>query len=89
MARRTRTMMPPNCCLCDKGLETGDECELVCFRRTAEQESWRAESDSRLFPDHPPDCEWFCKDHVEVARAFIDLDLKQALEAIRDRGKSY
>lgn len=77
--------MPPNCCLCGKGLDTGHDCELVCFRRTEEQEAWHAEADSRLIADHPPDCEWFCEDHVGVARAFIDLDLKQAIEAIRAR----
>ena len=35
-------MMPPNCCLCNKGLATGDEYELICFHKTPEQEAWYA-----------------------------------------------
>jgi len=78
-------MMPPNCCLCDNGLETGHECELIGFHRTPEQEVWHAEVDLRPLPDHPPDCDWFCEDHVDTARSFIALDRDQALEAIRSR----
>lgn len=76
-------MMPPNCCLCDKGLETGDECELICFQKTPEQEAWHAEAETRLIPDHPPNCAWFCADHVEAARSLVDLDLARALAAIQ------
>ncbi len=75
-------MMPPNCCHCDKGLETRDECELVCFRRTPEQQAWYAEAESRLIPDHPLNCEWFCEDHLEAARSLVELDLDQALARI-------
>lgn len=78
-------MMPPNCCLCDNGLQTGHECELICFHRTPEQEVWHAEANSRPLPEHPPDCDWFCEDHVHTARAFIALDLDQAVEVIRNR----
>ena len=81
-------MMPPNCCLCDKGLETGDECELICFHKTPEQEAWHAEAESRLIPDHPPNCEWFCEDHVETARSLVSLDLDQALAKIRKNSNS-
>lgn len=76
-------MMPPNCCLCNKGLATGADCELVCFHKTPEQESWYAEAESRLIPDHPPNCEWFCEDHLEAARSLVELDLDQALAKIR------
>ncbi|MCH2212550.1 MAG: hypothetical protein MK110_14695 [Fuerstiella sp.] len=76
-------MMPPNCCLCDKGLETGAECKLLCFHKTPEQENWYAEADSRLIPDHPPNCAWFCNDHIDAAEALVDLDLDQALEILR------
>ena len=74
-------MMPPNCCLCDKGLETGDECELICFHKRPEQESRYAEAETRLIPDHPPNREWFCAGHVEAARSRLDLD--RALGALR------
>lgn len=76
-------MMPPNCCLCDRGIDSGDVCELVCFQRTPEQQAWHAEADSRSFSDHPPDCEWFCEDHVRTARSYRKLDCAKAVEAIR------
>ena len=76
-------MMPPNCCLCNKWLATGDVCELVCFHKTPEQESWYAEAESRLIPDHPPNCEWFCEDHLAAARSLVELYLDQALAKIR------
>lgn len=75
-------MMPPNRCLCDKELQTGDECELICFHKTPEQEAWYAEAEARLIPDHPPNCAWFCKDHLEAARPPVPFDLDQALETI-------
>jgi hypothetical protein len=73
-------MMPPNCCLCDKGLKTGDHCELIYFHRTENDEGWyiRASSETH-FSDHPPDCGWFCKLHMETAQSFANLDLKSAL----------
>ena len=78
-------MMPPDCCLCHKGIATGHQCELICFRRTAEQEAWHVAAQSRLVPDHPPDCEWFCEDHVDTARALIALNRDQAIAAVRTR----
>jgi hypothetical protein len=77
--------MPPNCCLCDKGLVTGDECELVCFRKTPDQEVWYTDAESRLLPDHPPNCEWFCEDHFEAAWSLVSLDQDQAVK-MRDSG---
>jgi hypothetical protein len=81
-------MMPPNCCLCDKGLETGDACELVCFLRTAEDEAWHREmSDQPQFTGHPPDCDWFCSDHLPTAYNLkhSSLSLLQTLNRIRQQ----
>ena len=78
-------MMPPNCCLCDKGLVTGYECELVCFHKTPDQEVWYTDAESRLLPDHPPNCEWFCEDHFEAAWSLVSLDQDQAVK-MRDSG---
>ena len=76
-------MVPLNCCFWEKGLDTGDGGELICFRRTPEQSAWYAEAEARLIPGHPPDCAWFCADHIEVVRPLVDLDLGQALATIR------
>ena len=76
-------MMPPNCCLCDKGLATDDECELICFHKTPEQEAWYAEVEARLISGHPPNCEWFCEDHADAARRLIDLNLDRAPAVIQ------
>lgn len=77
-------MMPPNCCLCDKGHETGDACELICFYRTESDQEWHVQAASpRGFTGHPPDCDWFCESHAETARSLMHCDRSSALLHIR------
>lgn len=77
-------MMPPDCCLCEKGRETGDDCELICFERTESDQEWhvRAASDQG-FVGHPPECEWFCHGHVATARSLVQQNLALALAHLR------
>jgi hypothetical protein len=77
-------MMPPKCRLCDRGHETGDDCELICFARTASDQEWHDWAASpAAIPDHPPDCGWFCDSHVETARSLVHCDLTSALDHVR------
>lgn len=80
-------MMPPKCRLCDRGHETGDDCELICFARTASDQEWHDWAASpAAIPDHPPDCGWFCDAHVETARPLVHCDLTSALDHVRTHG---
>ena len=77
-------MMPPNCCLCDNGIETGHQCELVCFSKTERDRQWHAMAASEKdFTGHPPDCDWFCDIHVETAKTLSHNDLPTALHQLR------
>jgi len=90
-------MMPPNCCLCEKGMDTGHPCELIAFKRTAEDENWHramqqeAADASRhlhekappLPTSHPPETDWFCADHTTTARAHQSRTITEALNVIR------
>ena len=79
-------MMPPDCWLCDRGQNTQDDCELICFARTASDQEWHDQAASPFArPDHPPDCGWFCNDHIETARSLVHCDLKSALDHIRTK----
>ena len=77
-------MRPPICCLCDRGFEEGEECEWVSFRQTDSDKQWHADAAAqRIRPDHPPDCDWFCRDHAETARAFAHEDRATAIHSIQ------
>lgn len=78
-------MMPPNCCLCDKGIKTGDQCRLICFSKTESDRQWHAMALSEDgFTGHPPNCDWFCDTHAETARAFSHCELSAALRYLRE-----
>ena len=77
-------MRPPICCLCDRGFEEGEECEWVSFRQTDSDKQWHADAAAqRIRPDHPPDCDWFCRDHADTARAFAHEDRATAIHSIQ------
>ena len=78
-------MMPPNCCLCDNGIKTGHQCELVCFSKTESDRQWHAMAATATgFTGHPPDCDWFCDIHTEAAKSFIHFDLATALRHLKE-----
>ena len=77
--------MPPNCCLCDNGIETGHQCELIYFSKTESDQQWHAMAATEAgFTGHPPDCDWFCAIHTEAAKSFIHVDLATALRHLRE-----
>lgn len=73
-------MMPPNCCLCDKGIETRDKCELICFSKTESDRQWHAMAASGLgIAGHPPDCDWFCDMHASAVKTLHHCERSKAL----------
>lgn len=78
-------MMPPNCCLCSKGIETGDACELIAFKKSVDDQRWHQTSSLLDAPcDHPPETDWFCMDHQDTARAYANSTRTEAMKQIRD-----
>ena len=78
-------MMPPNCCLCDNGIETGHQCELVYFSQTESDQQWHAlAATGKGFTGHPPDCDWFCDIHAGSAKSSSHRDLTSALRHLRE-----
>ena len=80
-------------------METGDPCELIAFKRTAEDEDWHravqkdADNTSLNLRDnapplptsHPPEADWFCADHASTARAHQSHTRSDAMSVIRTR----
>ena len=76
-------MRPANCYLCEKGLDTGDNCELVIFTKSPQDiiESSR-KSNPDIYPvsNHPDNMEWFCLEkHYKLAKQFVHLTYKEAI----------
>lgn len=68
-------MRPPICALCDR--DQRDDWDLnfslVRFR----------DFETLDRPGHPKGVEWFCDDHVELARKYEDLPFAEAMKQIR------
>ena len=71
-------MRPPNCCLCEKGLDTNEECELLTFIQLPTNVIKSAQGSAPL-PDHPEHQEWFCLFHLPLAAQFKHLTRNEAV----------
>lgn len=76
-------MMPPNCCLCERGLDTNDNCELVAFAKRPEDIQWYRAIEASGETGHPPNVDWFCASHVAGAREIAHLTIDEALAQLR------
>ena len=72
-------MRPPICCLCDRGFETGHECELIAFTQVPEDVANAVRRGDEDTPEHPPHLEWFCPEHVQQAAQLVHLTCTQAV----------
>ena len=71
-------MRPPNCCLCEKGLDTNEEGELLTFIQLPTNVIKSAQGSAPL-PDHPEHQEWFCLLHLPLAAQFKHLTRNEAV----------
>ena len=76
-------MRPPICCLCDRGFETGHECELVAFTQVPEDVADSLRRSHEDPPEHPPHLEWFCQEHVHLATQLVHLTCTQAVTQLQ------
>ena len=78
---REGTMRPPNCCLCRRGLDTNDNCELLDFIKLP-SEVVKSVQGSAPVPDHPEHQEWFCLFHLPMAIQFKHLTRNEAVSQL-------
>lgn len=83
-------MRPPICELCDAKFESDALNQpghggLVEFKPSAEDKEVIARMHIKGWTGHPPNMGWFCKNHIEDARAIRHLPLKEALAVLRKK----
>ena len=71
-------MKPPVCSLCDKELED-NEGGLVYFKKTPSDLEWDTKMEQPGMSGHPPYADWFCALHLDKAKEFANLTIKEAL----------
>jgi len=77
-------MRPPNCYLCERGLDTEDECELISFTKIPENVIKSVRGSIYPVPTHPDSTEWFCKEeHFNLAKQFKHLTYEEAVNQLK------
>lgn len=78
-------MKPPICDYCNQRFELSGENAggLVSFKPTAEDKKQLARFKRPGFVGHPPNQEWFCHDHIQLASSLSHLSLAEALKTMR------
>jgi hypothetical protein len=72
-------MRPPLCAVC--GVE--EDCDLVYFRKRKRDEAWQRRMERIKGTGHPPEAEWFCKEHIARARQLKHLTIGRGMVIIR------
>lgn len=81
-------MRPPICEVCDEKflddeLNAPGNGGLVEFKPSAEDKEVIARMQVKGWVGHPPNMGWFCREHIEDARALRHIPLRDALKEIR------
>ena len=77
-------MRPPICGYCNNSnREEFVRCSLVNFALTQEEKAFNQRMTDTRMVGHKKGLEWFCKDHLEIAKKYSHLTLKEAFKAIR------
>ncbi len=75
-------MRPPICKICGKGFGASGEGDQVFFKLSEEDKEFNKRFEQPGFVGHPAGQEWFCGDHLELAKSFAHLSLQEALPKI-------
>jgi len=75
-------MRPPICVICGKRFYPPEGGEIVYFKETESVKEWRKRVKKEGIVAHPPNAEWFCKEHLSLALKYKHLPIKEALKAI-------
>ena len=85
-------MRPPECCMCDKTLGDGCECELLVFKQIPADVIASVRGIQRVgyeIPDHPNHMEWFCSEHSILAKQFLHLTIHETVAQLESLIESY
>lgn len=83
-------MRPPICEICDVKFVDDDLNQqghggLVEFKPSVEDKEVIARMQVKGWTGHPPNMGWFCKLHIEEARAIRHLPMRQAMVILRKK----
>ncbi|GAB5554619.1 MAG: hypothetical protein Sapg2KO_42100 [Saprospiraceae bacterium] len=79
-------MRPPICAICFARFSPGStEGGLVYFKLSQEEAEFNQRMKEQRKVGHPAGREWFCEQHVEKAKTFTHLTLKEAIPLIKEK----
>jgi len=77
-------MRPPFCEICGEGFNPfGEDSGLLTFKPSPEDLEYLERLKQPGFTGHPPNVEWFCPTHLEMARKCTHLTLNEARKVWR------
>jgi hypothetical protein len=85
--------MPPSICeICDAQLGDDDLNQMgqggaLEFKPSSEDKEIIARMQVKGWTGHPPNMGWFCREHIEEARAIRHFSKKEALISLRKKFK--
>jgi hypothetical protein len=87
-------MRPPRCFICGRGHWSPDESEgndtsftLVHFGLNAQEQAAARARDREGWVGHPENVEWFCGEHLSLAKAKEHLHWREALTQLSNQGR--
>lgn len=79
-------MRPPICCICGSRFSASKTVGgLVYFKLSEADEKFNKRMREGRMVGHPAGRDWFCELHIEKAKTFQHLALKEALPLIREK----
>lgn len=79
-------MRPPICCICRARFSPSKtEGGLVYFKLSEADEKFNNRMKEKRMVGHPAGRDWFCELHIEKAKTFKHLTLKEALTLIKEK----
>ena len=74
-------LRPPECAVC--GVEFfDDEGGLIYFRKRDSDVAWEKKMKKNGMVGHPPYAEWFCGEHIKIAKKYRHLIITEAMHEI-------
>ena len=78
-------MKPPNCAICGKDCGNG---KIIYFKLRLSDQKWHEKMKKINGVGHPPEAEWFCEDHCDIASELSDLTINEAFNKMKELKKS-
>lgn len=79
-------MRPPICRICDKKLVDMNDGGLIYFKKRPSDIEWEKRVEEIGGVGHPPNAEWFCKEHYDKANKLKHLIIDKVLQILTSKG---